>query len=60
MLENRGIEDNEWTQGEENKGRMGGGGCIMRGSLISTIRVVLLGRSNQKGCAARIEEMINE
>jgi len=25
VLENRGIEDNEWTQGEENKGRMGGG-----------------------------------
>jgi hypothetical protein len=24
--------------------------CIMRGSFISTLRVILLGRSNQKGC----------
>jgi hypothetical protein len=45
----QGVEDNAWTQGEENKGRMGEK-FIMRGSFISTLRVVLLGRSNQEGC----------
>lgn len=50
MFENRVLRIMCGPKGKKTKEELGGGDCIMRGSFISTLRVVLLGRSNQKGC----------
>jgi len=50
VFENRALRITYGPKRKKIKEEWGKKDCTMRGSFISTLRVVLLGRSNQKGC----------